>query len=98
MARVGWVNGEGAAVIIEKENPYVNAIVIPKGAPVPQDFRCDRVRVAVNNDGKVVEAPPHPWMVSFVHGQLECISKINEQVVLFNKACMDKLVIQKSSQ
>lgn len=65
---------------------------------VPQDFRCDRVRVAVNNDGKVVEVPPHPWMVSFVHGQLECISKINEQVVLFNKACMDKLVIQKSSQ
>ncbi|GFP85190.1 proteinase inhibitor [Phtheirospermum japonicum] len=40
-------NGTAAAAVIEQENSNVDAIVVPVGSPVTQDFRCDRVRVFV---------------------------------------------------
>ncbi|CAA0828024.1 Serine protease inhibitor- potato inhibitor I-type family protein [Striga hermonthica] len=50
-------NGEAAAKVIETENPNVNAIVVKEGTPVTDDFRCDRVRVWVNDCGTVVRVP-----------------------------------------
>ncbi|KAJ9543354.1 hypothetical protein OSB04_023061 [Centaurea solstitialis] len=47
--------GEDAVVIIERENPRVDAFVVPVGSPGTTDFRCDRVRVPVNSHGIVVE-------------------------------------------
>ncbi|WOG94272.1 hypothetical protein DCAR_0313565 [Daucus carota subsp. sativus] len=41
--------GHIAAVKVEQENPNVNAIVMCQGSPMTKDFRCDRVRVVVNN-------------------------------------------------
>ncbi|XAR57373.1 hypothetical protein NMG60_11025493 [Bertholletia excelsa] len=38
-------NGDYAKKVVEKENPHVNAIVLPEGSPVPLDFRCDRVYI-----------------------------------------------------
>ncbi|ASU82137.1 hypothetical protein CDO52_04490 [Nocardiopsis gilva YIM 90087] len=32
-----------AKEIIERENPYVTAKILPEGSPVTLDFRCDRV-------------------------------------------------------
>ncbi|KAL0419800.1 UNVERIFIED_CONTAM: Proteinase inhibitor [Sesamum radiatum] len=49
--------GDDAAVVIEKQNPNVNAIVLKDGTPVPKDFRCDRVWVWVDDYGVVVRAP-----------------------------------------
>ncbi|XP_044494601.1 proteinase inhibitor-like [Mangifera indica] len=50
-------NGEAAAAQIEKENANVEAIVILEGSPTTLDFRCDRVWVWVDNDGKVTQVP-----------------------------------------
>ncbi|KAK6164529.1 hypothetical protein DH2020_001393 [Rehmannia glutinosa] len=50
-------NGEEAAAVIENENQNVNAIVLKDGTPVTADFRCDRVRVWVNDYGVVIRAP-----------------------------------------
>ncbi|KDP36380.1 hypothetical protein JCGZ_08649 [Jatropha curcas] len=50
-------NGKAAAALIEKENSNVNAIVLKEGTPVTADFRCDRVRVWVNECGVVVQVP-----------------------------------------
>ncbi|KAF5193067.1 Proteinase inhibitor [Thalictrum thalictroides] len=50
-------DGEVAARRIEKENPLVNAIVLLEGTPVTKDFRCDRVWVWINKQGKVVRTP-----------------------------------------
>ncbi|KAF9608946.1 hypothetical protein IFM89_024585 [Coptis chinensis] len=50
-------DGEVAAARIERENPLVNAIVLLEGTPVTRDFRCDRVWVWVDREGKVVRAP-----------------------------------------
>ncbi|KAJ4836291.1 hypothetical protein Tsubulata_008020 [Turnera subulata] len=49
--------GEEAAAIIEKENPNVNAIIVLEGSPITLDYRCDRVRVFVDENGIVVSAP-----------------------------------------
>ncbi|KAL1825405.1 hypothetical protein ACET3Z_012183 [Daucus carota] len=49
---------EIAAAKVEKENPGVHAIVMLEGSPGTLDFRCDRVRVMVNEHGIVVH-PPH---------------------------------------
>ena len=49
--------GNVAAAKIEKENPNVHAIVLPKGSPVTRDFRCDRVWVFINKHGLVVDPP-----------------------------------------
>ncbi|KAK8565321.1 hypothetical protein V6N13_020442 [Hibiscus sabdariffa] len=50
-------NGESAKTTIERENPNVGAIVVRDGTPVITDFRCDRVWVWVNSNGRVVRAP-----------------------------------------
>ncbi|KAL2510780.1 Serine protease inhibitor [Abeliophyllum distichum] len=49
--------GEAAAAVIEKENRHVDAIVLKEGTPVTKDFRCDRVRVWVNDNGIVIRIP-----------------------------------------
>ncbi|TYI00617.1 hypothetical protein ES332_A11G146300v1 [Gossypium tomentosum] len=51
-------NGEVAAHIIEKENPKVSVRIVKGGLMVTMDFRCDRVRVWVDNYG-IVKTTPH---------------------------------------
>ncbi|KAL5561769.1 hypothetical protein UlMin_031516 [Ulmus minor] len=50
-------NGEEAAAKIEKENENVDAKVVREGTSVPEDFRCDRVWVWVNDYGIVTQVP-----------------------------------------
>ncbi|KAK8693965.1 hypothetical protein V6N13_071535 [Hibiscus sabdariffa] len=50
-------NGERAKATIERENPNVGAIVLRDGTPVTRDFRCDRVWVWVDANGRVVRTP-----------------------------------------
>lgn len=50
-------DGRAAVVKIERENGRVNAIVVRDGSPVTLDFRCDRVWVWVNGNGRVTRAP-----------------------------------------
>ncbi|KAJ0052299.1 hypothetical protein Pint_01776 [Pistacia integerrima] len=50
-------NEEATAAQIEKENNNVDAIVILEGSPTTKDFRCDRVWVWVDNDGKFTQVP-----------------------------------------
>lgn len=49
--------GAVAAATIERQNPYVDAVIVPEGSFVTADFRCDRVRVWVNGFG-IVYRPP----------------------------------------
>ncbi|KAJ4722615.1 Proteinase inhibitor [Melia azedarach] len=49
--------GEEAAATVERENPYVSAVVVLEGTIVTQEFSCTRVRVWVNTYGTVVEVP-----------------------------------------
>ncbi|XP_047974393.1 glu S.griseus protease inhibitor-like [Salvia hispanica] len=49
--------GEEAVVVIEGENPFVHAIILLDGTPVTLDFRCDRVRVWVDECGYVLRPP-----------------------------------------
>lgn len=51
------INGEAAAAIVMTENPRVTAITVEEGAIVTADFRCDRVRVYVNQQGLVSSVP-----------------------------------------
>lgn len=51
------VDGHRAAAIIESQNHRVHTIVLPVGSPTTRDFRCDRVWVFVNKDGRVAETP-----------------------------------------
>ncbi|KAG6495634.1 hypothetical protein ZIOFF_043460 [Zingiber officinale] len=51
------VNGNKAVTIIEKENPNVEAITVLIGSATTKDFRCDRVRVWVDEYGIVGEVP-----------------------------------------
>ncbi|KAG6495685.1 hypothetical protein ZIOFF_043511 [Zingiber officinale] len=51
------VNGNKAVTIIEKENPNVEAITVLIGSPTTKDFRCNRVRVWVDEYGIVGEVP-----------------------------------------
>ncbi|CAK9146377.1 unnamed protein product [Ilex paraguariensis] len=51
------VQGETAVAIIERENPLVNAIIVPEGSFVIQDFRCSRVWVWVDKNGTVYRVP-----------------------------------------
>ncbi|XAR57368.1 hypothetical protein NMG60_11025488 [Bertholletia excelsa] len=50
-------NGDYAKKVVEKENPHVNAIVLPEGSHVPLDFRCDRVFIFVDKKNIVVTVP-----------------------------------------
>ncbi|TKY51889.1 Glu S.griseus protease inhibitor [Spatholobus suberectus] len=51
------LEGTVAEATIEKENPLVDAIIVPEGSVVTADFRCDRVRVWINKDGIVYKVP-----------------------------------------
>ncbi|PIN24699.1 hypothetical protein CDL12_02568 [Handroanthus impetiginosus] len=50
------VCGELAKAIIEKENPWVTAVLVPPATPT-RDFRCDRVIVYVDDKGIVTSVP-----------------------------------------
>ncbi|KAJ6313273.1 hypothetical protein OIU76_011148 [Salix suchowensis] len=49
--------GKVAAATIEKENPLVDARIVPDGSVVPLDFRCDRVWVWVDERGNCFSSP-----------------------------------------
>ncbi|CAA6658951.1 unnamed protein product [Spirodela intermedia] len=49
--------GSAAAVIIEKENPHVDAVIVHKDLGTDMQYRCDRVRVRVDDHGIVAETP-----------------------------------------
>ncbi|KAK7268798.1 hypothetical protein RIF29_21507 [Crotalaria pallida] len=51
------VKGTVAEATIERENPLVDAIIVPEGYSVITDARCDRVWVWVNTDGIVKQVP-----------------------------------------
>lgn len=51
------MQGTVAEVTIERENPSVNAKIVPEGSVVIQDFRCDRVWVWVDKNGVVYRVP-----------------------------------------
>lgn len=48
---------DDAAAIIEKENTLVNVIIVKVGMPVTMDYRCNRVRLWVDEHDIVVEVP-----------------------------------------
>ncbi|KAL7566100.1 hypothetical protein ACA910_003875 [Epithemia clementina (nom. ined.)] len=52
------VSGEEAKAIIIKENPTLSTVVIiPEGSMVTMDYRTDRVRIFVKEDGTVATIP-----------------------------------------
>ena len=51
------VEGNVAAAIIEQENPQVDAIVLRLDEMTDMSFRCERVKVRVDDRGFVVETP-----------------------------------------
>ncbi|KAF7850015.1 hypothetical protein BT93_L0024 [Corymbia citriodora subsp. variegata] len=50
-------SGNVAAGIVERENHNVKARVLLEGSPTTRDFRCDRVWVWVDRNGKVTQVP-----------------------------------------
>ncbi|KAG8653977.1 hypothetical protein MANES_05G086480v8 [Manihot esculenta] len=50
-------NGDSAAATIEEENKNVKATVLKEGTPVTKDFRTNRVRVWVDENNVVTQAP-----------------------------------------
>ncbi|MEV0766425.1 serine protease inhibitor [Nocardia sp. NPDC050435] len=48
---------EEAVKIIKSERPDVKVFVLHEGTPVTRDYRPDRVRVFVDDDGKVAVPP-----------------------------------------
>ncbi|WCJ23955.1 Serine protease inhibitor potato inhibitor I-type family protein [Euphorbia peplus] len=51
------MNGDAASVIIMIQNPKVNALTVKEGSMVSGDFRCDRVRVFIDESQSVTEVP-----------------------------------------
>ncbi len=51
------MKGTVAEATIERENPLVDAKIVPKGSVVIQDYRCDRVWVWVDKNGVVYRVP-----------------------------------------
>ncbi|GMI20397.1 hypothetical protein TrCOL_g13505 [Triparma columacea] len=52
------LDGVSAAEVIQKSRPDLKIVtVVPEGAMVTRDMRFDRVRVYVDEGGKVVKAP-----------------------------------------
>ncbi|KAK4487461.1 hypothetical protein RD792_005902 [Penstemon davidsonii] len=49
--------GKEAAAAIKEENPKLDVIVLKDGTPVTLDFRCDRVRIMINDCGIVISTP-----------------------------------------
>lgn len=50
-------NGDAAKVVIERENKRVTATTVKQGSFVTGDFRCDRVRVFVDDQRIVTQVP-----------------------------------------
>lgn len=50
-------DGESAKTTIEHDVPGVHVYVIPQDSPVTMDYRLDRVRIFVNDNGEVSSAP-----------------------------------------
>ncbi|CAA6675073.1 unnamed protein product [Spirodela intermedia] len=53
---VGYL-ADDAAAIIEDQNPLVNVIIVREGTPVTKDYRCNRVRLWVNQHDRIVRVP-----------------------------------------
>ncbi|KAG8653955.1 hypothetical protein MANES_05G086328v8 [Manihot esculenta] len=51
------IDANCAAVIIEKENKHVKAIMMEDGKLVPRDLRCNRVWVFVDKNNVVTKIP-----------------------------------------
>ncbi|EWM21885.1 subtilisin inhibitor [Nannochloropsis gaditana] len=51
------MDGEDAKKQITADMPGLNVIVLPKNSPCTMDYRLERVRVFVDEEGKVVVAP-----------------------------------------
>ncbi|KAL7160368.1 hypothetical protein ABFS83_01G090600 [Erythranthe nasuta] len=51
------VPGNVGEATIERENPLVNAIILPPGTAHILNFRCDRVWVFVDGNGNVTRVP-----------------------------------------
>ncbi len=51
------LSGEEAKAAILKDNSNLNVIILPEGTPVTRDYRWNRVRIFVDDNGKVVSAP-----------------------------------------
>ena len=52
------VSGEEAVKVIQKENPFVNGIIVPPTQSfIPSDYRCGRVWVFVDDDDIVTRIP-----------------------------------------
>ena len=51
------MQGTVAEATIERENPLVNAVIVPEGSSVILDFRCDRVWVWVDKNDLVDKVP-----------------------------------------
>jgi hypothetical protein len=51
------VSSQQAQQTIAKERPDLNIFIVPEGSIVTTDYRLDRVRVIVDNAGKVVDPP-----------------------------------------
>ncbi|GAB4830496.1 hypothetical protein Ancab_020207 [Ancistrocladus abbreviatus] len=51
------LRGLEAALIIEAENSYVRAVILPEGTYTTKDFRCNRVWVFVDTLGRVTRVP-----------------------------------------
>ncbi|KAJ7978747.1 Proteinase inhibitor [Quillaja saponaria] len=49
--------GDVAVRTIERENHFVNAVIVLEGSFVTLDIRCDRVRVWVDTNGIVTRVP-----------------------------------------
>ncbi|KAI3472953.1 hypothetical protein Pfo_029199 [Paulownia fortunei] len=51
------VPGDVAVATIQRENPLVTAIILPPGTRATNNFKCNRVWVPVDGNGKVVKVP-----------------------------------------
>ncbi len=51
------IHNEKAKESILKEHPNLQVYVVPEGAMVTMDYRMDRVRLYVNEEGIVVRPP-----------------------------------------
>jgi ABC-type glycerol-3-phosphate transport system substrate-binding protein len=49
--------GEEAKADLEKKYPNLSVVVVPDGSPVTMDYRDDRVRIFINDEGKVGYPP-----------------------------------------
>jgi len=57
LAKAVGKTGEEAKNIILKDDPSIDVHVIPQGSPVTRDYRINRVRVYVDTNGIVAQAP-----------------------------------------